>query len=883
MDPNSLQSPTHTSDLGEEDQPPSSSPPQTTSTQPIGLILFCPGIFLINKATVIFPAILRAARAFLRPFTYLFALFAFFFIAESDLECRLRDADMAAQGLYASPKRSFFPSTDRKHLLSLLNVSGYSRKGDPNKLTDDCRKGLRELDYFLFQDGLPSYLDRADRYDRMPGNPVDRLFAALPTPEEDDWGFKDPESAAAHDRRIVLALWPYANSSLEDILSKTDDAHAHDYWWMTRFAFSLWERSDLSIRCSFTQLLGQLAISQLVPIDPNARTTTPGHECTVTDGSAPCPGEAYINKHAWLRYARWAHRGKRDSDADIKGRRDQVCGSNVEDALGCNKCTHCGLQRGKDRDSPNRKLLYCTGCYVSWFHHLRRVYCSEECRKADWTKHFYDCQRRKHFFRAVFILKEVAIKYMKETYSGFAAESVDVELKGPWMNKIDRTGVPRSAVSPAAYDAGHWVGQPVFPAGNNTLPKKKPKAESRKILAWDSGDNLYYHLQHIIDQIIGPHCDMIIETKVFIRNAKSIAVLSSDIYREGFRIQVAKGKDPMFWPHPVLNCRLKGSKPDDIFIIDLLGEKFGFEERILPFDVFIKTRHASCVSSRVLRDMPPHWSPRGQEGLITCRDLVAFAWVKGMKEYFAKHLPRLQGLWQVAKLKEDKWNANARLVLALTNSIFEDNAKKIRDQDVHRLYLVHNPNPYSHEFAIGVTNDADECELYKNIWMDRRTYDVVVKNKLSEQNQILSPGSETLRLVALWVDRVKKYGQKHPFNSVKLLSPQMARHHNICATHTQEEYRAMEKAWLTHSGIAKEDIDRFYRKCDQIFGNLLQIGPVTPERFCNFMVPLSAFDVVRYMTKEDAKAFVAVGAFITTPSAREFIKEIQSSLLDGKK
>ncbi|KAK1976873.1 MYND finger [Colletotrichum cereale] len=835
----------------------------------------------------LFSFTIHAANACLFPLTHLIAFITLVFNfplsltlkRESAIERILRKADMAHQGLYDSPKRSFFPSTDKEHLLRLFNVAGCTQKRDPKKLTEESKRSLRELDYILWQDDLPPYFDRARRYDCMPGDPVDRLFATLPSVVEDDGGFKQPSAAAQHDRRLSLALWPYANSSLEGILANTQDPNAHNYWWAARFAFSVWERSDLSIRCAFTQLLGQLAAAHVAPVDNDCIDVVPGHKCTVSEEGKPCPGEAYINRNDWLKYARWIHRGRRDADADLETRKEQARGSDMKEALRSNKCAGCGVKRGDPNAPPKNCMFYCSGCYVSWYPGLRRMYCSKECQKKDWAKHFPDCQRRKHFFRAVFMLKGIASKFMAATYSGFAIDCVNVELRevGSTGDKVDRSGVSRSVVSPGAFAAGHWTGQQVFPLGQSFLSQKSTP-EVRKVLAWDAGNNLYYHLQPIIEQTIGPHCDMIVETEVFIRNATSISSLASDTCREGLKIQLAKGKDPMFWPHPVLNCRLKGSNPDDIFIVDLLGDKFGFSEIVLPFAAFIESRHASCVSSTFLKNMAPHWCPPGQKGLVTCRDTVSYTWVECIKNFLVKLGPNLKGVWQVARLKEDKWNEKAREIMTVSDGIFRDVTDRIRQQGIYRQYLVHDPNPYSHEFSIGVTNGQEECDLYKNIWMDGRTYDIIIKDDLVEQHKKLPPGSEALRLTALWVDRLAKHGQRAPFDSLALLGRRVAKHYCICAVHTADEYRQMETAWLLYSGIPEADIEMFYDKCESMFGDLIKMGPVTPDVFRTMMVPDGPFGCLKHMSTEETKSFMAIGAYVSAPNASEFMMRIKAQV-----
>ncbi|KAK6227589.1 MYND finger protein [Colletotrichum tabaci] len=795
---------------------------------------------------------------------------------------------MASNGLYDLNKKSFFPSTDKDHLLRLIDVSGSKERRDPDILDEETQKNLRELDYILWQDGLPDYFDRATRYDKMRGDPVDRLFVALPSVLDDDWGFKDPEAAADHDRRFALALWPLANSCIESVIAASADKNAHEYWWAARFAFSLWERSDRSVRCVFAQLLGQLAVSQIAPIDRDQIDLAPGHKCPVSEDGEPCPGEAYINRNDWLKYARWIHRGRRDADADLEHRRDQASASGMGEALVRDNCVKCGIERGGTGEAHGKRMFYCHGCYSSFSPDLRRMYCSKKCQKDDWADHYDDCQRRKRFLRAVFLLKGVASKFMASTYSGMAVDCVGVQIRAVNQvqnrisDKVDRRGVPRMAVSPGVHNANYWVGQQVFPLGQSFLSHKSEN-DIGKVMAWDAGNNLYYHLQPIIQETIGPHCDMIVETEVYVRNANSITSLAANMCREGLQLQIAKGKDPMFWPHPVLNCRLKGSNPDDIYIIDLLGDKFGFKDIVLPFAAFIKSRHASCVSSTVLRGMPPHWFPAEQKGLVACRDTVSFTWAECIKTYFSIHHPTIKGAWQVPRLTEEKFHEKAAAVMAVSDRILQDITNRLREQDVFRQYLVIDPNPYSHEFGLGVTHNQEECDVYENIWMDRRTYDVIIKDELVARHKTLRAGSETLRLAALWVDRLRKHSQRGaPFDSAKILGGRAAKHFGVGASHSAGEFRKMERAWLTHSGIAPAHIDIFYKQCDRVFGDRPGSSLTQLRRM---MEPEAASECIMRMSTEEAQIWVAIGAYLTSSNSKECMEKIRAhvaSLLKSK-
>ncbi|OHF00827.1 MYND finger [Colletotrichum orchidophilum] len=793
---------------------------------------------------------------------------------EKSVKAILMEAETSAQGLFQGLKHGFYPSTGRNHLLRLLNVSGSSCKR--NKNTPDAgRRGLPELDYILFQEGLPSYFERTERYDILPGDPVDYLFAALPLIEEDDAGFKGHEKSADYDRRFALAVWPYANSDVEEIIAKSKDKCASDYWWAARFAFSLWNRSDLSIRCAFTQLLGEIAASRYVEMDEKPPAIKPNHNHSAADVS-PCPGTAYVQKHRWLKYTRWVYRGRKDEDADIKLRQNSKC--DLGELLGKDECVVCGHRRQEPRSSTKKKpMLYCSGCYVEWFPHLRRNYCGPQCQKKDWKKHFAECQRRKHFIRAVFILKGIAEKFMATTFSGQAVDIAPTEPCGNKSIDVDRAGVPRTTITPAAYAVGPWIGEQVFPLGQSFLAEKSQEDRERA-LAWDAGDNIYYHLQLVIRQIISPLCDNVVEMQMFVRNANTVTSFASDRCREGPIIHTSKGKDPMFWPHPVLNCRLKGS--DDLFIIDLLGAKFGFADVILPGEPWVKARLAYCVSSTVLKNMKPHWYPREQEGLISCRDEVAYLWKECIKTYISSKWPNIQGPFALSHLKEQLFRERTHSVMLYSDVIFKEATDRIRDEGIYRQFLVHDPNPYSHEFRIGVTDSQEECDLYKEIWMDRRAYDIIIKNKLSEQNQLLPPGSETLRLTALWVDRLRKYGEKNRFDSVKLLGPCIAKHYNIRAAHSSEEDREVSTAWLMHHGISKSAADKFFEQCKAIVSECINSGATTPELMLAQMAMPGGFsEYTKNMSMEDARDFASIGAFLNSHNAMKAMSQMKTEIL----
>ncbi|KAF6830266.1 mynd finger [Colletotrichum plurivorum] len=856
------------------------------------------------------------------------------------------------QGLY-SQSSSIFPLTGEHHLMRLVDLSGFSKsaKGEPFVLNDESRRNLSELDYHTFQEGLPSYLDRTKRYDRMPGDPLDRLFAALPTPEQDEVAYAPPntEAGEAHDRRFVLAIWPYANSSLEGVLEYSSDTYAQDYWWMCRFAFSLWQRSDLSIRCSFTQQMAHLAVSVPGPAGPAANVDAadqfpiPGSypasssssSSEAADPSLSSSTEAAqhasssgvndtvdpsANKQAWLLYALWIYEGRCDEDAEIAApKRAAKANMSDDDAMGLNTCAFCKAPRGVSEKciSKRKEMFYCTGCYLPYFKHLRRMYCSKECQVADWSgNHFYECQKRLHFLRAVYMLRTVVGKFQTATYSNFAEYIDTANPSNPKSSKADK-GARRTFVSSPAWSQGTWVGDQVFLGAEKTILADLDPFTTQKLLAWDSGDNLYYHLQHIIRSILLPHCDSVMEMNVFFRNVKNdITVGASDISRENGQYQASKGKDAMFWPRPILLCRIKCSETTNIlYVLDFLGANLGFEHYVVPFEAFAKKRLVSCVSTRSIQKLVPHWYPRSQLGLIACRDYVARSWLDATSAFFKKRFPHYKIPGVLAKLKHDVFQKYLVEYLNATNDMLQASTQAIRATGSYRLYLHHNPNPYGHEHMVGVTASKEEVELYKNIWVSDAAYDITI-GRFSSANKTLSVGSETRRLVAMWIDRLVKYGQKHRYDAPKLLGQNLANHYNLSGTTSLEECREIEATYLIWSGIPKEELDSFYSIVERMRENLrlsdgtLPVqstgeGFVTPEAMFNSFKQLPIDDVVRQklrdissntkmsdlmgragvkggeamadLTIQEVRRFIQIGAVATTHSAAYF-QDLQQNL-----
>ncbi|KAI8292416.1 hypothetical protein K4K60_005976 [Colletotrichum sp. SAR11_57] len=574
---------------------------------------------------------------------------------------------MASGGLYPTPTPSWFTLADRHHLERVLDVSGYS-------------------------DGLPDYFDRSKRYDRQPGDPLDRMFAALPTPADDEKvtspDVKLEKGIADYNRRFVLALWPYANSSLQRVVQISSDPNAHDYWWLTRFAFSLHERSDLSIRCTFSQLLGQLAVSGTIPVSP-----------------APVAADELSVP----------------ADPDVK----------------------------------------------------------------------------------------------------------------------------------------------------------------RKLLAWDATDNIYYHLQGLIYLILAPHCDAIVEMTVLSRNAEWIASTAGDISRETNEFQTSKGKDPMFWPRPILSCHIRGASTEEgVYVIDLLGSKVGHEHIVLPYDAYVKSRHVSCLSSVPLyptKRWVPHPYPVEQKGLVVTRDGISEALRSSIMRYFAQHWADMKGPGHLAKLKDEPYEVYLQHFLKLIDKILEDATAKSRAAGHCQRYLHHDPNPYSHEYTIGMTWREAEVSVYKNVWMKANAHKTIM-GTISEQNKRLPAGSETRRLVLMWIDRLVKHRQKHPFDAADILGSKLSKHYNLAGDFGLEETRAIESSFLQWSGVPKREVERFFTFCEKMLGGNKLDGPITPELFRTLTSPNGAMDFMKNMTPDEAQMFLGIGHLMMSPNASDTIEHLQAKL-----
>lgn len=330
---------------------------------------------------------------------------------------------------------------------------------------------------------------------------------------------------------------------------------------------------------------------------------------------------------------------------------------------------------------------------------------------------------------------------------------------------------------------------------------------------------------------------------VFFRNARgNLTVGASDINRERDEYQVSKGKNPMFWPHPVLTCRLQNTKtPDMVYVLDFLGKNFDFDHFILPFDAFIRMHHVSCVSSRPLLGMLPHWYHSSQLGLMACRDHVARQWFERTRPFFEEFFPQYEGPGQLTKLKDTAFKNKVETYIAFTEHILKASVQAVRNSRNYRLYFHHDPNPYGHEHTIGVTVHKGQVDLYSRIWISDAVYDLIIKS-FHLENKKLTVGSETRRLVTMWIDRLLKHGQKHPYNAPELLGEHLAKHYNLSGNVTAEDCDPKVATWLIWNGIPEEEFNTFYSFCGRMLESMHLSACGVHQTFGNFPSPKAVIE-----------------------------------------
>lgn len=368
---------------------------------------------------------------------------------------------------------------------------------------------------------------------------------------------------------------------------------------------------------------------------------------------------------------------------------------------------------------------------------------------------------------------------------------------------------------------------------------------------------------------------------VLSRNAEWIASTAGDISRETNEFQTSKGKDPMFWPRPILSCHIRGvSTEEGVYVIDLLGSKVGHEHIVLPYDAYVKSRHVSCLSSVPLYPTErwvPHPYPVEQKGLIVTRDGISEALRSSIMRYFAQHWADMKGPGHLAKLKDEPYDVYLQHFLKLTDKILEDATAKSRAAGHCQRYLHHDPNPYSHEYTIGMTWREAEVSVYKNVWMKANAHKTIM-DTISEQNKRLPAGSETRRLVLMWIDRLVKHRQKHQFDAADILGSKLSKHYNLAGDFGLEETRAVESSFLQWSGVPKREVERFFTFCEKMLGGNNLDGPITPELFRTLTSPNGAMDFMKNMTPDEAQMFLGIGHLMMSPNASDTIEHLQAKL-----
>ncbi|KAL2756476.1 hypothetical protein ACRALDRAFT_1081682 [Sodiomyces alcalophilus JCM 7366] len=630
-----------------------------------------------------------------------------------------------------------------------INTAGMAQFGQ--RILRSNSRDYIGFEYHLWVRDAPKLLSLSHRYDTEPGtDPIQRLFDELPSIYEDHNPSKSahvqnkqqpplttshvdrPDAnrtgLAAYDAAFVRALWPLANSGLTRVLLTSSDKQAETLWWAARQSFALWDVESPdeirynSIRNTFMQHLAGL-MDDLFPHHRDAM------------GLRDVMSFLREKRTSWIYYCWWISIGRPDKLSPFPElRRDDDFGNTqLADLLCWDKCVVCGSmysKEGEDADKKKRAAhLYCSGCVIvgnPHYYHLKRRYCSGACRRLDLEDHFPRCRQQKTFLHGVCLLESLARRYGEATFTGTVASHSaalfdDMPESAPCTL---RRASESHAVFPCIFAKAHWTGESVFldPVKRGEVLGEAGGA-SHAMLAWDAGEHIYIHLRPLI-------LDIFKELNVYVRNAESISFLGDDLYREDNSVSTNKGKNPMFWPHQVLYCRLRDTGAE--FVIDLRSLIFGWRTTVLPFDVFSATRLAAMAGRSVslfdesATDMVyvPYYYVAVHmarttvliAGLIAARDRL-----RTSRRIHPDNLAKLtSSLGGFLGMRDARWQAVAVDVADAAGETFESIADEVRETRKHRQYLWMPTNPYSHEYRVGVTNSDDQLELYTRVWMSRK-------------------------------------------------------------------------------------------------------------------------------------------------------------------
>ncbi|KAM0286459.1 hypothetical protein ACHAQH_000885 [Verticillium albo-atrum] len=638
-------------------------------------------------------------------------------------------------------------------------------------LNPDERRAVIGLDYFTWQEDIPKEFPRDLTLDNCAGDPVVRLFESLPPIGLDDAGVsalgRDSDvSAMEYDRKFAHALWPFANSDLKNLLHSPDPMILA-LWQAARAAFAVYEqKNNNTIRNAFMQGLADL------------RELLPAGSIGLDKATRDEFGKYNIsNKIRWITYCSWIAAGRADHVAPIPDRRLARETMNINLTSHRNVCAFCGAKPFEEQ--PERgaapRIIKCGGCFVDELPNVTQQYCNCTCSKKDWkNNHYYACRQRCGFLRSAYLLRSMVNIFMKASYSGMYSEHIQVypeflsaALKphGP----LDSTG-PTRISSPDACCEEIWTGGSVFPEKYLGQIDDSPAWAAR--LAQDAGDDYLRHLHGIVIDTLHAHCSQVVEMYVYVRNAGTVLHLGTDYHKETDRIQATKGKNPMFWPHPVLYCKLKPTGYKDQgkeWIIDLHCAKYGWTEYVLPFDAFVKTRMASSFGARAFKEAPEHWCPWEEKGRRRARNNLGH-YIHNAIIGFMNNTAKLKVPFEITRVKDvSDWKRLSKGFLEVFAKAAFEGAQKIRQSGTHRQYLYYQHNSYGPEYGVGVTNNPLEVTFFNPIWLTREQF----AREFSVPETVLfadqTPGALTRYAVCRWIKRLKV--RTEHYDKIRLTRP----------------------------------------------------------------------------------------------------------------
>ncbi|ROT36719.1 hypothetical protein SODALDRAFT_401604 [Sodiomyces alkalinus F11] len=723
-----------------------------------------------------------------------------------------------------SYKATWFMDADtvRSELKDILNASKYGKK-----FMDPLHSELVYHLVHLWKKNVPKSLDPTRYYELdLDTDIVKRLFDALPSIHDDYNATKpiqlEPENKesldsglfprtreaydcadvgrarlAAHNAAFVHALWPYANSTLRRVVVASLDTHSIKLWWAARKSFTLWdldapdELRFNSIRNTFMQYLAGLITTQQAPFEDPENPTPPCQQGELKGLTPPMD-----KKSEWIYYSWWIYIGRPDNLSPFPElRRVSARTRDLGGLLDWDKCAVCGSRYSKEGEDDGRKRpvhLYCSGCVIvgnPHYHHLKRRYCSEACRRLDLADHFPRCQQQKTFLHGVCFLESLARRFLEATFTGTVASY----SAGPFADMPESAGktLRRAAEShvvfPAVFSKAPWTGGSLFlkPELREEILKEAGGA-NHAMLAWDTGEHWYIQLRHLIVDIFKEHCDKILELSVYVRNADSISFLGNDLCRKTNTVLTYHGKNPMFWPHHVLYCRLRGTGAE--FVIDLRSLIFGWDIAVLPFNVFAATRLAGIAGPSV--SLFDHTAvdkaviiPNYRIGIQKARANVMVyaltdAWkhLKVSPDIHPRNRSKLtNSLGGFLAMRDARWQVVATKMAGVMGAAFEAAAELAREEGKFRQYLRVNTNPYGHVFSVGVTYSNDQVALCEPVWMGRKTYRAIIGNTLARtvvqqdpEGNVASgppppfPEYDVRDVLARWTEMLKSAFAKDP-------------------------------------------------------------------------------------------------------------------------